>query len=184
MHTSLVLTIIGADRPGLVELVATIVADHGGNWLESRMAHLGGHFAGILRIQVSAEREFDLTRALLELQAQGLTIVTHPDPSDIPARSQVSALLEIVGQDRPGIIRQITRTLSAFGVNVEELETECQSAAMSGESLFKASAKLHLPTDRQPADLRKALEKIAADLLVDISFAEITDHHLPNKGPG
>ncbi|MCW5550466.1 MAG: glycine cleavage system protein R, partial [Opitutaceae bacterium] len=31
MLTTLVMTIIGADRPGLVQLVAATVADHGGN---------------------------------------------------------------------------------------------------------------------------------------------------------
>jgi len=182
MQIPLVMTVIGPDRPGLVDMVATIVADHEGNWLESRMAHLGGHFAGILRIQAPAEREPALTRALRELQSQGLTVVVHPDRPDVPARARISALLEIIGQDRPGIVRQISRTLASFGVNVEELHTECQSAPMSGESLFKAVVKLHLPADRNAADLRKALEKIAADLLVDISFAELTavSHRAPS----
>jgi glycine cleavage system regulatory protein len=154
MQASLVMTIIGRDRPGLVDLVAGIVADHSGNWLESRMSHLGGHFAGILRIQVPAESEAALTLALRELQ--------------------ITASLEILGQDRPGIVRQISRALAAFGANVEELHTECVSAPMSGESMFKAIAQLHLPAERDATELRKALEKVAADLLVDISFAEVT----------
>jgi glycine cleavage system regulatory protein len=186
MHVLLVMTIIGPDRPGLVDLVAGVVADHEGNWLESQMAHLGGHFAGILRIQVPAAREPALTSALRELQSHGLTIVVHPDRPETPARAQITALLEIMGQDRPGIIRQISRALASFGVNVEELHTECLSAPMSGESLFKAVAKLHLPADRNVTDLRKALEKIAADLLVDISFAELTalKHRAPIHSDG
>jgi glycine cleavage system regulatory protein len=174
MQIPLVMTIIGPDRPGLVEPIAGIVADHDGNWLESQMARLGGHFAGILRIQAPANREPGLTQALRALATQGLTVVVHPDRPDAPGRAQFSALLEIMGQDRPGIIRQISRTLATFGVNVEELHTECLSAPMSGETLFKAVAKLRLPADRDAAELRKALEKIASDLLVDISFAELT----------
>ena len=50
--TDLVLTLIGSDRPGLVEAVAEVIAGHGGNWLESRMAHLAGKFAGILRVEI------------------------------------------------------------------------------------------------------------------------------------
>ena len=174
MQTPLVMTIIGPDRPGLVELVAGIVADHGGNWLESQMARLGGQFAGILRIQAPAEREAALTRALQSLESEGLTVVVHADQPGAPALAQSSAVLEITGQDRPGIIREISRTLAAFGVNVEELHSECVSAPMSGEALFKAAAKLRLPADRDVAELRKALERIASDLLVDISFAEVT----------
>ena len=52
---NLVLTLIGPDRPGLVEAVAQPIAANGGNWLESRMAHLGGKFAGILRVDVPAD---------------------------------------------------------------------------------------------------------------------------------
>lgn len=174
MQASLVMTIIGRDRPGLVDLVAGIVADHSGNWLESRMSHLGGHFAGILRIQVPAESEAALTLALRELQTQGLTIVVHPDRLEGSARVPITASLEIMGQDRPGIVRQISRALAAFGANVEELHTECVSAPMSGESMFKAIAQLHLPAERDATELRQALEKVAADLLVDISFAEFT----------
>src|SRR4051812_3506563 len=44
MQIPLVMTIIGPDRPGLVELLASLVAEHGGNWLESRMSHLAGQF--------------------------------------------------------------------------------------------------------------------------------------------
>ena len=57
MQRLLVMTVIGQDRPGLVESVAALVAENGGNWLESRMSRLGGHFAGILRVEVPGENE-------------------------------------------------------------------------------------------------------------------------------
>src|SRR5512143_1344607 len=145
MQRLLVMTVIGQDRPGLVESVAGLVAEHGGNWLESRMSRLGGQFAGILRVEVPSENEPALVAALRKLDALGLTVVVHPDQAKpLPARPRQS-LLEIVGQDRPGIVRQISHVLASFGVNVEELETECASAAMSGEPLFKARARLSLP---------------------------------------
>ena len=67
MLTTLVMTVIGADRPGLVQLVAACVADRGGNWLESRMCHLGGQFAGIISVEAPADRADDLKRALQRL---------------------------------------------------------------------------------------------------------------------
>ena len=81
--------------------------------------------------------------------------------------------LEIVGQDRPGIVRQISHALASYGVNVEELQTECASAAMTGETLFKARAKLRVPDSADVEKIRQNLEKIASDLIVDISFAEL-----------
>jgi glycine cleavage system regulatory protein len=173
MERMLVMTVIGADRPGLVDLVASVVARHGGNWLESRMSRLGGQFAGILRVAIPAEKESSLVAALGELRSQGLTITVAPDKPQPVAGGGRSSRLEIIGHDRPGIVRQISGALARFGVNVEELETECASAAMTGETLFKASARLRIPESCNSAELRRELETIAADLIVEISLEEI-----------
>ncbi len=172
MQHSLVMTVIGNDRPGLVESVANIVAEHGGNWLESRMSRLGGQFAGIVHVEVPSDREQALAKALKALDARGLTVVVHSDQRQTRDLSRTN-ILEIVGQDRPGIVRQISHTLAEAGVNVEELETECASAAMSGETLFKARAVLHVPPACDVGKLREALEKIAADLIVEISLEKV-----------
>ena len=168
------MTIIGPDRTGLVESVARVVADHGGNWLESRMCRLGGEFAGILRIELPVEKRQTLLGALQALQSRGLTVVVRPDEAAAAATHGRQARLEIVGHDRPGIVRQITHALARASVNVEEFSSECVSAPMSGETLFKAAARLQLPERCDLAALKKDLEKIAADLLVDVSFAELS----------
>src|SRR5688572_23866224 len=189
MIESLVMTIIGAARPGLVELVAASVADHGGNWQESRMCHLGGRFAGIARVEVPAARLAELKRALHGLEAHGLRIVvesgggTQVSPSTSSgqaastgsgqARSTGSgqaATLELVGNDRPGILRTVTGVLAARGVNVEELSSECVSAPMGGGNLFQAKARVLVPATVKLEDVRADLEKIAADLMVDLNL--------------
>ena len=167
MQTQLVLTLIGQDRPGLVEALASTVADHGGNWLESRMCHLGGEFAGILRVELAAEREAALIAALGNLHAQGLQVVVRPDRLAAPAAS-AGATIEIVGQDRPGIVKQISKALAQHRVNVEDLHTERSSAPMSGEMLFQASITVALPPGCELSGLRRELEKIATDLMVEI----------------
>lgn len=173
MQSLLVMTVIGQDRPGLVESVADLVASHGGNWLESRMSRLGGQFAGILRVEVPAEKEPALISELKALNARGLSVVVHSDQRQSEPPAGRLRTLEIVGQDRPGIVRQISHALASHGVNVEELHTECASAAMTGETLFKARAKLRVPESADVEKIRQNLEKIASDLIVDISFAEL-----------
>ena len=79
MHAPLVMSLIGKDRPGLMETVANLVADHGANWLESRMCRLGGEFAGILRLQVAGDQRAGLEEALRGLEQQGLTVSLRPD---------------------------------------------------------------------------------------------------------
>src|SRR5882724_5921732 len=160
MQRSLVMTIIGKDRPGLVDSVASLVAANDGNWIQSRMSRLGGHFAGILRAEVPREKEQSLLAALKKLEGEGLQVVVHPDEPQATVKRPLS-VLEIIGQDRPGINRDISHALAGYGVNVEELHTECVSAAMSGETLFKARATLNIPESCNLAELLKRLEKIA-----------------------
>lgn len=168
--TSLVLTILGKDRPGLVDSIAQTVAEHGGNWVESRMAHLAGQFAGILRVEVDADQADALQTALGSLAEGGIESTVHADAAT-PADSDKAAVqLSLVGQDRPGIVREISRVLATHGVNVEELNTECISAAHTGQTLFQAEAQLRLPEGVSTESLRAALEAVAGDMMVDISL--------------
>lgn len=170
MHVSLVMTVIGRDRPGLVESLATVIARHQGNWVESRMSRLAGQFAGILRVQVAAEQAAAMTRALGNLKAQGLELIVHADTDSTTAAAPQFVHLDLVGQDHPGIVNQITRTIAAEGFNVEEFDTECAGAPMSGETLFRARAKLRVPKEGAIERLKEALERTAADVMVDISI--------------
>jgi len=166
MQTTLVMTVIGPDRTGLVESIARLVAEHGGNWLESRMCRLGGEFAGIVRVAVPASQRPMLEAALGKLS--DLTIVVHWDgPIQSIAQATLVAL-EVIGQDRPGIVLEITRALSAQGINVEELATECVSAPMSGEALFQARAKILVPANVVLDKLRQSLESGLSGLTVEL----------------
>ena len=167
------MTVIGHDRPGLVESIARIVANHGGNWLESRMCRLGGEFAGILRIHIDAAAQESLQRDLQALQAQGITVAASPGRGGPEPGAGRMAGLELVGQDRPGIVREISHALARQGVNVEELTTECSSAPMSGEMLFTARARLQIPASCPLPDLRMELERIGGNLLVDVRLEEL-----------
>jgi glycine cleavage system regulatory protein len=170
MLATLVMTIIGADRPGLVQLIATRVADHGGNWLESRMCHLGGQFAGILRAEVPAARVDELVKALQTLESAGLNVTIHTESGAAPSAIGSVAALELVGQDRPGILRLVAGVLAAHGVNVEELASERVSAPMGGGTLFKARATVLVPPGVSLGALRGDLERIATDLMVDLNL--------------
>src|SRR5918994_2405687 len=119
-----ILTLLGADRPGLVESVADTVARLGGNWLESRMARLGGKFAGILRAQVPADRLAPLEEAMRALARDDLKILVETDTLGAGPLTQRILELELVGLDRPGIVRDISGVLVTHGANVEEITTD------------------------------------------------------------
>jgi glycine cleavage system regulatory protein len=168
--TSLVLTILGRDQPGLVDSLAGLVADHGGNWVESRMAHLAGQFAGILRVEVDPTQADALTLAIKNLTSAGLESMVCTDPTFATGATGTIAQLDLVGLDQPGIVRKISQVLAIRGVNVEELATECTTAPTTGQNLFHATAQLRLPQGLELEILRNALEEVATDLMVDLTL--------------
>lgn len=171
MLTTLVMTVIGADRPGLVRLVAASVADNGGNWLESRMCRLGGQFAGILRVEVEAEKAEGLVRALQTLDQSGLKVILHTEAgTPVTTAGAVGVTLNLVGQDRPGILRAVAAVLATHGLNVEDLASERVSAPMGGGTLFQATIRVAVPATANLAAVRSDLEQIAADLMVDLQL--------------
>jgi glycine cleavage system regulatory protein len=168
--TSLVLTILGKDQPGLVDSLAAIIAEHDGNWVESRMAHLAGQFAGILRVEVATDKSAALTTAIKALQSRGLDSMVCADLSQVTPATGTTARLDLMGLDQPGIVRKISQVLAAQGVNVEELSTECIAAPNTGQTLFHATAQLRLPSGMEVTTMRTALEQVAADLMVDLTL--------------
>ena len=171
MDTSLVVTVIGNDRPGIVERLSDVVLAAGANWEESRMARLSGKFAGILRISVAAANVDALASGLRGLTSDGLTVVVESS-GEAPAAAFRTLWLELVGNDHPGIIRDISKVLAQHQVNIEELETSVSGAPMTGEQLFRARARLRLPAAVTADWLRGRLEALAGELMVDVALDE------------
>lgn len=171
MKTAMVLTAIGDDRPGLVEMLAKVVADHGGNWEASRMARLGGKFAGIVEITFDGAAPADLDADLAALAERGLSVAAEAAPES-PERATASLELELVGNDRPGILSQISRVLAAHEVNVEELGTVCEEAPMAGGALFRLRALLVAPPSLDRGRLEGELEALSHDLMVEIELSD------------
>jgi glycine cleavage system regulatory protein len=171
MRDSLVLTVIGPDRTGLVEALAGQISAAGANWESSRMSHLAGQFAGVLLVTVDKERTDGLLAGLRALDNHGLQVSAHPAPGAAGSEG-VHVFLELTGDDRVGIVRDVSRILADRGVNVEELETDVVSAPMSGEPLFTARAVLRVPPTVALADLRGGLESLGSELMVDLAMAE------------
>lgn len=167
MKHYLVLTIIADDRPGIVERVADTVAAAGGNWLESNMSRLAGKFAGILLVDIDEQRQSALLASLEQLRSLGIR-VSGEACGQVQQAAGEQLVLTVVGNDRPGIVGEISAILARLHVNMEELDTCCEAAPMSSETLFRATATLQLPADLDRDRLQAALEGVSADLMVEL----------------
>jgi len=173
---TLVLTVIGDDRPGLVDALAGRVAGHGGNWDRSNMARLAGKFAGIVVVTVPDEQVDDLRASLESLSSQRVLDVRMTIADQAPSgRSEPSVTMHLIGHDRPGIVKEIAAALAARDVSIDEFETSTASAPMSAEELFEAHATLRLPAHVSTDQLRSILEDIANELMVDLELADRND---------
>jgi glycine cleavage system regulatory protein len=165
----LVLTVIGDDRVGLVEALADTVSTHGGNWEQSQMAELAGKFAGIVVVSVPADRATDLTGALRALDGL-LEISAHPaTDADADQRSWPQLTLDLIGNDHPGIVREVSAVLSRRGLSIETITTDARDAPMAGGMIFEAHVVARVPPSSDPAAVRTELEKLATELMVDVS---------------
>ncbi|WP_150304624.1 glycine cleavage system protein R [Pseudomonas saliphila] len=168
MNTPLVLTVISADKPGLVESVAQTISQHGGNWLESRMSRMAGQFAGILLVDIAEDKVEPLRVDLEGLTSLGINVqVAISGQAEQPEQHLLR--LNLVGNDRPGIVHEVSGVLARHGVNVEELLTECAPAPMSADVLFKAEARLGVYPQTDLVALRNDLENLADDLMVELT---------------
>jgi glycine cleavage system regulatory protein len=170
MNISIVLTVIADDKPGVIQTVSRVLKQHDGSWTQSSMSSLAGQFAGILLASVPKERSEACIEELHGLESVGLRIIAHATGGESISKPTNEYFLELVGNDRPGIVHDMTRVLASHRVNVHNLETLVEPASMGGGELFRANAHLLIPDNTDIEALEDDLEEMANDLMVDISF--------------
>jgi glycine cleavage system regulatory protein len=171
---SVILSVIGSDRPGLTEALAGAVLGAGGNWLESHLSRLGGLYVGSVLVALEPDKVDALRRAVSAVDAQGLEVRVAPALED-PGAGGEALQFSLVGQDRPGIVRQVTAALSALDVNIEAFDTRLSAEPHSGAPLFHLDARLRLPPGLSAAAVQSALEDISGEIMVDISLTPAKD---------
>jgi glycine cleavage system regulatory protein len=171
MSESFVLTFSGHDRPGIVNAISEQIAAAGGSWLESRLARLAQEFAGIVLISAPSRNAETLMAGLRRLENSGLRLTVARSEPPAESRSRIVDL-SLVGHDRPGIVRDVTQALSQLGANIEEFGSGIESAPFTGETMFRATARLRLPSGVTRETVRASLERLADEIMVDLIESE------------
>ena len=175
MTAHAILTVVGPDRPGLTQVLADAIADLGGSWLDSHLMSMGGMFVGSVHVELPGP-DFDrLEQRLASVQPQVLRVTVVPVASEAEQDSGEQLLfLELVGQDRPGIVQEVTTALAGLGVNIATFESAVENSSWSGARLFRATAELLLPADVAEDRVREALEGLSGEIMVDLDAVEDT----------
>ncbi len=165
---NLVLTAIGDDRAGLVDALAAVVAEHGGNWERAQMTRLAGKFAGIVLVVVPDDRVAGFRDALPALAADGVLEVEAVTVDDDEAAPPANATLTLSGADRSGVLAEVAHVLAGRGVSIETLDTTTAPAPMAGGMVFEVTAHLVVPDDVDAHGLRAEVEDAVPGFLVDL----------------
>lgn len=166
-----VLSVAGSDRPGLTRTLAAAVLAAGGNWLESHLSRLGGLYVGSVLVELAADGVEALRAAVAAVDAEGLEVRIAPASAAAPAAAGEALTLSLVGQDRPGIVSQVTGVLSGLAANIESFDTRLSAEPHSGLPLFHLEARLRLPAGVTAAEAQAALEALSGEIMVDVSVA-------------
>jgi glycine cleavage system regulatory protein len=165
-----VLTVLGDDRPGLVSAISAPIKAHDASWERSQLSQLAGKFAGIVLVSVANKRFDALSADLMALKDEGLQVVLErtDDPDE---RESLRLNLELLGADHPGIVAEISSSLAARGISIDELSTDVRDAPMAGGTIFEANAVLSVPPTTSIEQLRSMLEGLANELMVEITLS-------------
>ncbi len=170
LTTSLIVTVVGRDRPGIVRQISDCVQGTLVNWADSRMNHFAGHFAGTIHLQVAPKDAATVSAALQGLTSEGLQVQLAR--SDAPPMAFGNRMLkvELSGPDRPGIIRELSASLAERSVSIHDLHTEILPPAERDQHLFRVQALLVVPENLADGTLRELLEQLASQMMMDVAL--------------
>ena len=168
MKTQVILSVVGSDRPGLTQAVAEAVLSAGGNWLESHLSRLAGKYVGSVLVELDGHSLPSLHEAVAAVDAAGLHVVIVPSGEDLPIAGN-ALFLDVVGNDRVGIVREVTAALAQLRVNIEDLSTRIEDSSWSGGRLFRLNGRITLPSNISADVVSEALEAISGEIMVDLT---------------
>lgn len=167
----MILSAVASDRPGLTQALAEAVHEASGNWLESHLSRLGGTYVGSVLVEIDDEAVARLSDAVSNVDSSGLHVSIAP-AGEVAEADGYPLSIEVVGQDRPGIVRQITTVLSLLGANIEDFSSTTRQGAWSGEPIFTAVVRARIPQEVAFDAVQSALEAISGEIMVELTISQ------------
>ena len=171
---ALVLTIIGRDRAGVVASLADVVRFHEGHWKRSELAEIAGTFAGVVVVEVGDDRVDELLTNLLILRDQGVHVTAQQVEGPASAPDAQAVRLRLTGEDRPGVIHELSTAISDAGISISRLGTVTDLPGEGDDRQFEITAQLSVPVQ---VDLDAALDsilRVAVDLGIALHVEDLT----------
>lgn len=157
MKRFLAISMLGEDRPGLIDELSATILGCGCGFGDSRASVLGSEFA----LQMLASGQWNtiakLENALPPLAEKlGLQLATKRTEPRSDQAERLPYLVEVIALDQPGIVQSFAGFFARLRINVEELVTSCYPASHTGAQMYSLSMTIGIPADHPIAELREA----------------------------
>ena len=163
---SLIISVVGSDRSGIVSEISGIITSHGGNVEESRMTRLGSDFTIVMLVMVDSKWEESLVVTLQAIKE--LSIITKATESNTVITGE-NCQIFLNGADNEGIVNVISKYLSKKSMNILDMETHISNAPVTGTPLFNLMAITTIPSNIDLSEIQSDLSLIAQKLGVEIT---------------
>jgi glycine cleavage system transcriptional repressor len=164
----LVISALGPDRPGIVDILSGAILDHGCNIVDSRMTVLGGEFAILLMVEGPWNTLAKVENGLPELEQElGMTIIAKRTEGRPQGQNLLPYAVEVVALDHPGIVKQLASFFSQRNINIEDLATTSYAAAHTGTPMFAVNMTVGIPSGLHLGTLRDEFMEYCDSLNLD-----------------
>ncbi|WP_425337476.1 glycine cleavage system transcriptional repressor [Edwardsiella hoshinae] len=161
----LVITALGADRPGIVNNITRHVSSCGCNIEDSRLAMLGEEFTFIMLLSGSwnaitlIESTLPLKGVEMDLLIVMKRTAWHERPT-MPA----TVWVQVEVKDSPHIIERFTDLFDSHQMNIAELVSRTQTRDGSAEQQLYIQITAHSPANQDPSLIEQAFNRLCAEL--------------------
>ncbi|AVF35501.1 glycine cleavage system transcriptional repressor [Rahnella sikkimica] len=178
----LVITALGADRPGIVNTITRQVSSCGCNIEDSRLAMLGDEFTFIMLLSGSwnaitlIESTLPQKGAELELLIVMKRTSAHERP---PMPATVWVKVEV--KDSPHLIERFTDLFDTHQMNIAELASKTRPAGATTPAQLSIQMTAHSPANTDPVIIEQAFHQLCTELNAQGSINVVSYSENENK---
>ncbi len=173
MSQHLVITAIGADRPGICNQIVKLVGQNQGNIIDSRIALFGSEFTLTMLISGNQNNIARIETALPVLgQQHGLITLTKRTTPHTQPEQSYRLEVQIQSEDRCGLTEQFTQFFADLNIGLFSLsaQTQHQDGADKEKKDFYITIIAHLDSTHDIPQLEESFYQLCTSLQVQGSL--------------
>jgi glycine cleavage system transcriptional repressor len=168
MEQLLVISAVGGNSTAVLNELARIILDCGGNIKESRMAALGAEYGMLLLVSGNWHTISRLERELAKYgESAGITMQLKRTEPRQTGKESLPYAVDVVGLDQPGMVHSLSGFFAQRKVEIGEVSTRSYTAAHTGAPMFSVQMFINVPSAVHIAGLREEFMDFCDQLNVD-----------------